>query len=58
MSEINLGQITSLTYCKECGCPNQIGVTQEKIKCKACGKEINLKVMFGIDMVADHEENK
>ncbi|UZP04374.1 hypothetical protein JW813_05035 [Clostridium botulinum] len=37
-----LGQLVSLIYCKKCGTPIEIGVTQEQIICPNCKKIISL----------------
>lgn len=51
MQEINLGTLTSLIYCKKCGMPIEIYANQEKTICKNCNTNINLKVLFGMDLV-------
>lgn len=48
--EINLGQITSLVECKQCGMILEIYPNQESIMCDNCNKFINLKYIFGVDL--------
>lgn len=41
---MNLGQLTSLIHCKNCGLPMEIYPSQDSIKCTVCGADNDLKM--------------
>lgn len=40
--KMNLGQLVSLTHCKDCGVAIEIYPHQKSIKCPNCNKDISL----------------
>ncbi|APC81134.1 TPA: hypothetical protein ACXDAZ_003511 [Clostridium botulinum] len=51
--KINLGQITSLINCEDCGMPIEIYPSQKETVCKNCKKKINLEYILGVDLAKD-----
>ncbi|NFI09745.1 hypothetical protein FDF97_15240 [Clostridium botulinum] len=55
--KINLGQITSLIHCKDCGMPIEIYPSQKETVCKNCSNRINLECILGIDLAKDYNSH-